>query len=80
MCGEEGKKFNIDINAALYCAVRMYMCMCVKKKHVKKEKKIGDYRCMRFVICLMKKGSGFQKLKGGRGRGVVWKLKAGGCV
>ena len=28
---EKGKKFNIDINAALYCAVRMYMCMCVKK-------------------------------------------------
>ena len=31
------EKFNIDINAALYCAVRMYMCMCVKKT-CKKEK------------------------------------------
>ena len=29
-CGGR-EKFNIDINAALYCAVRMYMCMCVKK-------------------------------------------------
>ena len=35
---------------------------------------------MRFAICLMKKESGFQKLKGGWGRGVVWKLKAGVCV
>ena len=31
VCVEEGRKINIDINAALYCAVRMYMCMCVKK-------------------------------------------------
>ena len=37
VCVEEGRKINIDINAALYCAVRMYMCMCVKKT-CKKEK------------------------------------------
>ena len=35
-CGGR-EKFNIDINAALYCAVRMYVYVC-KKKHVKKKK------------------------------------------